>query len=205
VKYVWTDAGDDPSWEVGDRHGINGYFFPMEDAVTTTALVAEAERRGHAYGLYQGHNWHPGFTPAQLAQVCLDEYRRITKSSTVLKKLRLQVNMEQADPDYIATVFELIRAQLPAVGLSWSLMGMQGGWMSTAFVARIVFAKVRVVPESFWGVDGRMTGIYDTLALVRDLTSRGFPESLVSPMIDAKYASVIRGWDGYAFTMGRLP
>lgn len=205
MKYIWTDAGDDPSWGDGDRHGIDGYFFPMEDAVTTTELVSEAEGRGHAYGLYQGHNWHPGFTPGQLAQVCLDEYRRITKSSTVLKKLRLQVNIEQADPLYIGDVFELLRVKLPTVGLSWSLMGMQGGWMSPSFVARIIVAKVRVVPEAFWGADGRMEGIYDTRALVRNLTERGFPDSLVSPMIDAKYASIIRGWDGYAFTMGRLP
>jgi hypothetical protein len=39
--------------------------------------------------------------------------------------------------------------------------------------------------------------------VLRDLTKRGFPESSVSMFYDAAQLGV--GWDGYAFTQGRLP
>jgi hypothetical protein len=48
-----------------------------------------------------------------------------------------------------------------------------------------------------------MTKTFDTLAMARDLTKRGFPDGLVTPFYDA--ARLPEYWDGFAFTMGRLP
>ena len=198
MRYIWTDAGDDPSWEVGDAYGIDGYFFPAFDSITP-AQVAIARERGHAYGIYIGESWIDG-TPAEYAK----------KVNAVVKPLkaanpglRLQLNIER-DMQYVLERLQAVRALQPNIGLSWSLMGMQGALFSPGFVDWLVKLKVRVVPECFWGANGAMEGIFDSLAISRDITKRGVPDGLVSPMIDAKYAGLLRDWQGYAFTMGRL-
>jgi hypothetical protein len=43
----------------------------------------------------------------------------------------------------------------------------------------------------------------DTLVAARDLTKRGLPDGLITPFYDA--ARLPYAWDGFAFTMGRLP
>jgi hypothetical protein len=200
MKYIWTDAGDDPSWSVGDAYGIDGYFFPGIDPLTP-GLVVEAANRGHAHGIYIGENWFPGLTPEQYAAKVNGILKPIRAK---LPKVRLQLNIEQGVQEVLEKL-QAMRALQPTIGLSWSLMGMNGGLFTPGFVDWLLKLHVRIVPEAFWGADGRMDGIYDSLAVQRDITSRLIPASLVTPMIDAKYAGLLRGWDGYAFTMGRLP
>jgi hypothetical protein len=199
MRYIWTDAGDDPSWAVGDAFGITGYFFPAFDAITP-ATVKEAAQRGKDHGIYIGEGWLPGKSPTEYARI-VNDYIKPIKAQ--LPKLRLQLNIEQGVSEVLAKL-QAMRALQPNIGLSWSLMGMNGGLFTQGFVDWLVQLHVRVVPECFWGADGRMDGIYDSLAIARDITSRGVPDALVSPMIDAKYASLLRDWQGYAFTMGRL-
>ena len=45
MRYTWTDAGDDPSYDVGDKHGIDGYFFPMFDSLTTRENLQDCKNR----------------------------------------------------------------------------------------------------------------------------------------------------------------
>jgi hypothetical protein len=71
--------------------------------------------------------------------------------------------------------------------------------MSPSFVQRVVGARVRVVPQCFIGNMERR----ESDMVLRDLTKRGFPESSVSMFYDAAQLGV--GWNGYAFTQGRLP
>ena len=199
MRYIWTDAGDDPSWDVGTAFGIDGYFFPAFDAITP-ATVVEAAARGNVHGIYIGENWLPGQTPAQYATT-VNNYIKPIKAK--LPGLRLQLNIEQGVAEVLAKL-QAVRTLQPNIGLSWSLMGMSGGLFSQGFVDWLVKLHVRVVPECFFGADGRMDRIFDSLATARDITKRGVPDSLVSPMIDAKYASLLGNWQGYAFTMGRL-
>ena len=72
--------------------------------------------------------------------------------------------------------------------------------MSPAFVARILAAKVRVVPQAF--IDPGMQRVESDYVL-RDVAIRGIPMSSISCFYDAKNLGY--GWDGFAFTMGRLP
>lgn len=194
MRYVWVDAGNDPDWDKGDRHGITGWFMPMFDSRTTLAMMKEIKARGKAAGIYFGHGWFGPLTPEQLVLKATAEYKRV-----LVPDLRVMFNLEQQDPAYIARVLELWRAKHPRVGTSWSPEGMQGGWMSPDFVSRVVGVRVRVVPQCF---TGDMTRRESDIVL-RDLTKRGFPESSVSMFYDA--AQLGAGWDGYAFTMGRLP
>jgi hypothetical protein len=198
MRYVWTDATDDPSWEIGDAHGINGYFAPAFDSITP-AVVDEAARRGHIHGVYVGHGWISGDVASYVKQV--NDYIKPLKAKH--PGLRLQLNMEESDPALILARLKAMRALQPGIGLSWSLEGMKGGLFATQGMADwIVQLKVRVVPEGFWGAGGRMDGIFDSNGLVLDLAP--IPASLISPMIDAKFSNILRGWRGYAFTMGRL-
>jgi hypothetical protein len=76
---------------------------------------------------------------------------------------------------------------------------MQGGWMDDEMVAAVLKARIRVVPQAY---TGDMRPIAQDAAL-RDLLRRGFPETSISLFYDA--AALPLDWDGFAFTMGRLP
>lgn len=194
MRYVWTDAGDDPDLAVGDRHGINGYFMPCFDSVTTKPLLQHIQSRGHAIGLYVGHAWLNNLSPVEYARRASAEYERLK-----LPGLRMQFNLEEHDPVRIRRILEEWRKLRPTAGTSWTLEGMQGGWMDTAFVSAVIGLKVRVVPQCFAGnMERRAEDI-----VLRDLTRRGFPEALVTCMYDA--AQLPADWDGYCFRMGRLP
>jgi hypothetical protein len=195
MRFVWTDAGDDPDWGTGDRHGINGYFAPLWDDITEEVLH-EAAQRGHNVGAYFGHNWRPNASAESLVTEVTDEYGRLAAR---LPQLRLMWNLEQHEPDYIADVLERWRKNFPKVNTSWSPEGMQGGWMSSDFVARVLATKTRVVPQAFVGsMERRESDI-----VLRDVVRRGFPENVVSIFYSA--AQLGRDWDGYAFRMGTLP
>jgi len=207
MRFAWCVEGDDPDFAEGDRHSIDGYFYPMDDALTTTSEVQKATlwSGGRAVGIYYGHNWHPTFTPGQIAAFIRGEYKRVTKNGTVLKQLRVMYNEEEHDPTKILAVLSQVRSALPGVGLSWSPEGMQGGWMSPEFVAEITRLRVRVVPQNFWGADGSIQGDWAADAVLRDLLKRGFKSEQVSLFWDGKTIDKYRNAEGFVFTMGRLP
>lgn len=208
MRFVWTDEGDDPSWGIGDAHGINGYFAPLpfRDPLTK-AVLDEAGRRGHVQGIYLGHNWFPGDSPAQLAARVNADYLKLNGAQ---RKLRVMFNLEEHDPEKVAATLEEWRKLQRNVPTSWSMEGMQGGWMGNVlsdpdddapslFIQRVLATRVRWVPQLFLGGMQRIEGDI----VLRDLIRRGVPENIISPFYDAK--NLGNSWDGYAFTMGRLP
>jgi hypothetical protein len=152
------------------------------------------DQGGGAFGLYLGHGWFPADSAEELAQRVNAEYVRLNVPGA-----RVMFNLEEHDPDKIARVLEEWRRLQPKVNTSWSPEGMQGGWMSEAFVARVLACRVRVVPQAFAGYMARR----ESDVVLRDVTRRGFPEGVVSIFYDAAQLGV--DWDGYAFTEGRLP
>jgi hypothetical protein len=194
MRYVWVDAGNDPNWDKMIQYRMTGIFMPMFDARTTQAMMKTIQARGYAAGIYVGHGWYAPISPADLVAKVAKEYARVQ-----VPNLRVMFNLEQHDPAYIAEVLERWRAGHKTVGTSWTMEGMQGGWMTQDFVLRVIATKTRVVPQCFVGnMDRRESDM-----VLRDLTKRGFPEALVTMFYDAAQLGV--GWDGYAFTQGRLP
>ena len=63
--------------------------------------------------------------------------------------------------------------------------------------------KIRVVPQCYWPDPVTTLKPVDTLVVARDLTKMGLPDALITPFYDAGHLPV--AWDGFAFTMGRLP
>lgn len=196
MRFVWTDAGDDPSWGIGDKHGIDGYFMPMFDSLTTREFLRdEVKARGHVAGIYLGHNWpQENLPPLDCARAVSAEYKRCQ-----VPGLRVMFNMEEHDPEKIASTLEAWRQWHPFVPTSWSPEGMQGGWMDAEFCERVLACRTRVVPQAFTGSMVRRES--DTVKA--DVVRAGFPEGAVSVFYDA--AQLGLGWQGYAFTMGRLP
>lgn len=200
MRFTWTVAGDDPDYANCKAHGITGLFAPMFDVLTTPAYLQGFQARHFKAGTYVGHGWFPSLNAIQLADLVVAEYKRLTRSSSpALSDVRLMMNLEQHDPVFILKCLTEIRGRLPKVGLSWSPEGMQGGWMDADFVAGIVALRVRVVPQAFTGPMARR----ESDVVLRDLLVRGFPAGSVSIFYDAAQLGV--GWEGYAFTEGRLP
>lgn len=195
MRFVWTDAGDDPSWGIGDAHRIDGYFAPLFDSLTP-AVLDEVARRGHVQGVYLGHGWLAGSSPEAIAAKVSREYKLLGGRA---RKLRVMFNLEEHDPELVAAVLEEWRELQPFVPTSWSPEGMQGGWMHPEFISRVLACRVRVVPQCFTGGMTRR----ESDVVKADVVRRGFPENVVSCFYDAAQLGI--DWDGYAFTMGRLP
>lgn len=198
MRYLWVDAGNDPNFTRGAKSGIDGYFMPLFDARTTKAQLQGIRDRGLAAGVYVGHGWWQPISAQALADKVFTEFQRVR-----VQGLRLQMNHEQKDAAYILANLSALRAKDPTLPLSWTLEGKQGGWFTPSFVQALIDLSVRVVPQSFWGAEGRIDGRYAEDMILRDLTRRGLPETLVSLFYDG--ADLPRDYQGYVFTQGRLP
>ena len=204
MRWIWIDAGNDAAWHTLAEHGIAGEFYCGEDPVADVARRLEASRaHGHVGGIYVAWNWanipQDGGGFAEWTHEYVQEVEALlpVKSGSYPK---VQLNHEGHDPDVILDMLHRWRQLRPTKDTSWSPEGMQGGWMSGLFAAEVKNLKIRVVPQCY---NGAMTQVWDSLAVARDLTKRGFPDALVSPFYDA--AHLPEYWSGWAFTQGRLP
>jgi len=209
MKNLWVDAGNDPDFNKGDQHKIDGYFLAMFDSRTTLTQLQAIKAKGHTCGIYMVTNWPQfvGKSPTEIAAIVNSEFQRV-----LLSGLRVQFDMEEHDPEKIATVLEEWRKLQPKINTSWTMESFQGGWMSPSFVSRMLACKVRIVPQFYKGNMGAVDDPWGLLAeqvaqdmALRDLTRRGFPESLVTGFYDAATLPQGTPWDGFAFTQGRLP
>lgn len=202
MRAVWVDAGNDPQWEKLAAHAITWVFLPVSDPVADVRRrLNDIKARGLRGGLYSAWNWYPE-DGAGYAEVMHDRVKEIAPTATPSWP-KVQLDDETHDPARIAALLERWRQLRPKTDTSWTLECMQGGWMPPEFVAEVVSRKVRVVPQCYGGQDGRIDYAVDTLVAARDLTKRGFPDALVTPMYDG--ARLPAMWDGFVFTMGRLP
>lgn len=210
MRNVWAVPNDDPSWDRLEQHGVTGVYVAMEgDGLLSKDYLREIQTRVGVAGLYQGHNWHPGESAVQSAQRASAAYAAVTTGTGKVSGVRVMLNWEQHDPQDILLGLREWRRLRPNVNTSWSMEGMQGGWMGpvvtatvsrSAFIAEIVDdIKVRWVPQGFVGNMARR----ESDIVLRDLIRRGVPENVVSLFYPA--ADLGEGWDGFAFTEGLLP
>jgi hypothetical protein len=199
MKAVWVDTGNDPQWEKLARHGITRLYFPMSDPTgDVQRRLADTKARGLVGGLYSAWNWYDGFNGPEYAKATHDRVKQIAPKATSTWP-KIQLDDETHDPDRIIQMLSTWRTLRPTTDTSWTLESMQGGWFAPALVAAIVKLKIRVVPQCYIG---NMWPVC-TLTAARDLTKRGVPDPLITPFYDA--AALPVGWDGFAFTQGRLP
>ena len=201
MRHVWVDAGNDADWEKLQRNGITGEFYAVSDPAPAVRARLEATKaRRHAGGLYSAWNWIDDQAGEAYADYAAERLREIVPVGRTNSWPKIQLDDERHEPDTILAMLRRWREHFPTQDTSWTLEAMQGGWMSEAFVKEVIALRVRVVPQCY---NGSMTEVWDVLAAARDLTKRGFPDSLITPFYDARHLPT--HWDGFAFTMGRLP
>ena len=199
MRALWIDAGNDPDWAKIQSHGMSALYFPVSDpAPDVKRRLNDARGRGFAVGVYMAWNW-PQFAGKSGTDMA-EAMHLLCTSVSPFGALKVQFDIEEHNPALIESCLTRWRALRPKQDTSWTLESFQGGWMTPDFVAKIIELRVRVVPQ-FYG--GQMEPFAQDMAL-RDLTRRGFPEALVTGFYDAASLPLYM-WDGFAFTMGRLP
>lgn len=201
MRYTWVDFGNDPAWDVIAPHAINGLFFHLYDPRLNAGYLDGVRRRGPAVGIYAADSWGPigDGSGAEAAREVDAQVRRIVPNATPAFP-KVQLDLERHDPGWILDCLREWRRLRPKQDTSWTFEPMQGGWMDReTFVKPLLSLRVRLVPQTYGGSMQR----FAEDVVLRDLTRRGVPEHVVSPFYDA--AALPIGWDGYAFTQGRLP
>lgn len=199
MRGVWADAGNDPVWEKIKANGIRWLYFPLSDPPADVRRRLLATRSlGYTGGVYAAWNWYGNPTGPEFAEI-VHEAVTALGIQTTNEWPKVMLDDERHEPATIVAELQRWRELRRYQDTAWTFESMQGGWMDTAFVASVTATKVRLVPQCY---QGDMVPV-DTLAAARDLTKRGFADSLVSPFYDAARLPI--GWDGFAFTMGRLP
>ena len=181
---------------------MTALFFSMQDPRVTQAYLMSVRAKGYTTGVYVAWNWpeYAGNDGAEFAQKVSDKLGTIVPVTSAQNFPKVQLNVELHDPLYIQDMVVRWRQLRKYRDTSWTMEPMQGGWMSPNMVNAVIAARVRVVPQMYWG---NMQPALPYQRVIDDLTIRGFPAGLVTPMWDA--ARLPDPWDGFAFTQGRLP
>jgi hypothetical protein len=183
---------------------MTALFYPLSDPpADVRRRLEETKVRGYASGVYAAWNWIPQETNgAAFAEWVDARIKALVAEGLVITPSRpkVQLNNERHEPEVILAMLRRWRQLRPTTDTSWTMEGGQGGWMTPAFVAEVLTRRCRLSPQLY---NGPMTEVWDSLTYTRDLTKRGFPDALISPFYDAAKMPV--GWDGFSFTMGRLP
>lgn len=199
MRGVWVDAGNDPVWEKIKENRILWLYFPLSDpADDVRRRLLDVKRRGYVGGVYAASNWYGNPSGKVLAETVHRALAQVAPDATNTWP-KVMIDDERHEPETIAAMLDRWRQLRRYTDTAWTFESMQGGWMAPAFVADVIASHVRLVPQCYVG---EMLPV-DTLAAARDLTKRGYPDAIVSPFYDA--AKLPQSWDGFAFTMGRLP
>lgn len=196
MKALWIDSGNDANYVALAAHGITHAFYDMFDPRVTKTYLLDVESRRYKVGLYMVTNWEQfaGRTPYEIAEITSARVNKVG-----LLRTKVQLDMEEHDPDKIIKVLRHWRKLQPFRDTSWTMESFQGGWMSPLFVDEITDLKIRVVPQYY---RGDMSPVAEDVGL-KDMLKAGFPYTSVTGFYDA--AALPGGWEGFAFTMGRLP
>ena len=197
MRALWIDSGNDPDWVKIANHGFTHLYFDLFDPRITRAYLDAVQAKGYGQGLYMVTNWpqFAGKTGAEIAKIVSERITACAYTNT-----RMQFDIEEHDPDLVLAILREWRRLRPNHNTSWTMESFQGGWMSPAFVTEIVnVLRVRVVPQYY---TGSMDRIAHDMGL-KNMLKAGFPMNMVTGFYDAADLP-LSGWDGFAFTMGRL-
>lgn len=200
MKALWIDSGNDPDWAKVKAHKMTHLYFDLYDPRVRAPYLRDVKSRGYGVGVYVVSNWPQvagdGKTFAEKVSAQLSI---VAPGPDVAAFPKVQLDIEQHDPVFILEALKRWRELRPKRDTSWTMESMQAGWMSPAFVTGVLACKVRIVPQYYLG---DMSPVAQDVGL-KDMLSAGFPASLVTGFYDA--AALPAFWDGFAFTMGRLP
>ena len=201
MRYVWVDSGNDVDVATFEKHDIDGAFFDIDDPrVTKRYLMHVRDDLGLTVGVYVAWNWGPyvGLSGAEFAEAVDARLSEIVPKTSAGRFPKVQFNDETHDPQRIQDLVVRWRQLRKYRDTSWTMEGMQGGWMSPNLVQVLNSRRIRVVPQTY---TGNMTP-QDVNAVIADVANRGI--KAITPHRDA---ARIQPWpeEGFYFTGGRLP
>lgn len=197
MRAVWVDSQNDANPAALKRHGITRAFFHgFDDPVH----MRRAEALGFGIGVYFAWNWDEfmGASGAEMAEVVDQRVTQIAPGSGPALP-RVQFDIELHDADWVLDCFRRWRELRPTRETSWTLESHQSGWFTRALVDSLILRKVRIIPQLYLGDMTPVDGLFE----MKSLIASGVPAVLVSGFYDA--AALPAWWDGFAFSMGRLP
>jgi hypothetical protein len=199
MRGVWVDAGNDPVYERLDAQGIRWVYFPLSDPVADVRRrLLDVKQRGYAGGVYAAWNWYGDPSGPLFAETVHRALQHVAPDATNTWP-KVMLDDERHDPATIQAELVRWRQLRPYNDTAWTFESGQAGWFSPSFVVALTTARVRLVPQCY---RGDMVAV-DTLAEARALIRQGVPDAAISPFYDA--GKLPLDWQGFAFTMGRLP
>ena len=199
MRAVWVDAGNDPNYAKLVAVGATAAYFDIRDERLMPSYFAEVKSHGLEVGVYAAVNWYGNVTGPVFADLVSSRLEVIAKASSPDTPM-VCLDIEVKDPSFVLGALRRWRVHRAVRVTDYTLEGHQGAilnagqWLAVASLVRYV------VPQCY---DGAMAQVWDAFAMAKDLYDHGLPFPSVRPFYDA--AHLPEWWDGYAFTMGRLP
>jgi hypothetical protein len=215
MRACWIDASNDADWAKMAANSMTALYYPVSDPIEDVRRrISDTKAHSYVPGVYMAWNW-PAFDG--LAGVDMAElmHSLVAQIEQGIGPVKVQFDYEAHTPVQIRGMLSRFRALRPKQDISWTMEAFQGSWMTVEFVQALIALKVRIVPQLYRhpasGKDMADKDDYKDLlseqiaqdVALKDLLKRGFPFQSVSGFYDA--AALPAWWDGFAFTMGRLP
>lgn len=200
-RSVWVDANNDPAYTKIAKNGITDIFFDALDPRVTKPYLDAVKSKSYAPGLYlcsQGPGWpmqHDKVTGRVFADWAYDTVERIAQGD---KSIKVHLNCESSDPDWLVTMLKRWRAHSPKRDTALLIEGRKAGIFNDSHVRAINKTGVWICPEFFTGDMTAHPEGFVTLPMIR----RGFNPATLYGCYDA--ANLPYDWVGVAFTQGRL-
>lgn len=205
MRATWVDYGNDPNWTALIKHGITHPFFDCRDPRVTSSYLdsIKAHANIETCGIYTAWNWRPEFSdPVKYVEWTDAELRRINWPGNALVCLDIEKGhngiTDANFAEYAIKALARWRKLRPMRKTWWTMEGMQGGLFSKSLVETVTSLNIRLAPQMF---TGDMTPHRHSCVI--DLRAAGVDANKIDGMYDG--ALLPNNWDGFAFTMGRLP
>ncbi len=200
MRSIWIDEGNDADYVKLRAEGIESPCYSIRDPRVTLSYLETVRSLGFVPGVYAVLSWYgtdgPGFaeavsqrleeiapgSPAGFPFVCLD--------------------YEPTDAVGMIACATRWRALRSARITDLTFEGHHGSRFTRTQLRALASRFRYLVPQSY---NGAMTQGWDTAAICRNLVDAGAPYAKVVPFVDARLLPELAWWQGYAFTMGRLP
>lgn len=198
MRGVWIDEGNDADYAKLRAYGITNPCYAMRDPRVTLSYLRDVRARGFTPSVYIAPNWYVVETGPEFAEL-VSELLETRYPRTAAGFPQVIVDIETHDVGFITSFFTRWRQLRPTRVTSWTLEGFQGGLFAPADVEVIRQASVVVAPQTYTGEMRPQAAD----RIVIDLIAHGFPLTSLLCYYDA--ANLPQGWQGWAFTQGRLP
>ena len=209
MRAVWVDLGQSPDYAKLARLGATHACFDIRWESLNVAYLRGVRDQGFTPGVYVAP-WE-GFWDKQDGAIFAEQVSarlEVIAPRTGNTMPCVMADIELHDAGYVRDFLRRWRQLRPTRVTDWTLESFQFGWEDAAgfhkgwaaeLVQDIVAANVRVLPQFY---KGDMTP-FDPCRATLNAIKGGVPADRLLGCYDGKLLH--EGWDGLAFTQGRIP